>query len=61
MAYININSGLTFLDPDTLAGGERVKTSTTDALTRFEDICDKNYNYDEAQYSILIKKGMWLF
>lgn len=44
-------------DPDTLAGGERVKTSTTDALTRFEDICDKNYNYDEAQFSILIKKG----
>ena len=32
-------------------------TNTNDALTDFEDICDTSYSYDEAEYSILIKKG----
>ena len=49
------------LDANALAGGERVQTNTTDALINFDDICNVGYTYDEAQYSILIKKGMILF
>ena len=45
------------LDANPLAGGERVLTNTNDALTDFDDICDTSYSYDEAEYSILIKKG----
>ena len=42
-----------------IAGNERVKVYETDALTRFEDICNTTYSYDETSYNILIKKGKY--
>ena len=45
------------LDMEPIAGNERVKVYETDALTRFEDICNTTYSYDETSYNILIKKG----
>lgn len=44
-------------DEDPIAGGERVKLHGTDDLTKFNDICDTAYAYNEAHYSILVKKG----
>ena len=48
---------LSLLDEDPIAGGERVKLHGTDDLTKFNDICDTAYAYNEAHYSILVKKG----
>lgn len=44
-------------DTESLAGEERVKLHISDNLTRFDEICDTNYAYNEESYSILIKKG----
>lgn len=44
-------------DASSIAGGERVILHTTDSLTRFDEICDTTYTYNEAHYGILLKKG----